>query len=94
MEFDWDDAKDAQNVAARGLSFREAASVFADPDRLDWVDLRQDYGEIRRKTIGKVGSVHITVVYTFRDDLCRIITAWPSSRKERSRCGEIHPRYL
>ena len=89
MLFDWDDVKDAQNVAVRGVSFADAAGVFTDPNRLDWVDLRRDYGETRRKTIGKVGDVYLTVVYTLRGEVCRIITAWPSSRKERSRYGEV-----
>lgn len=93
MEFDWDDSKDSQNRAARGLPFQEAAGVFGDPMRLDWVDTRRDYGEERRKTIGRVGNIHLTVVYTLRGAVVRIIAAWPSSRKERSRYGEVHTRH-
>ena len=94
MQFDWDSAKDAENIRARGIAFQEAAGVFTDPQRLDWTDTRRDYGEERRKTIGQVGRLCLTVVYTMRGEVCRIITAWPSSRRERSRYGQIHPRHV
>jgi hypothetical protein len=31
MEFEWDIAKDAENLRKHGVSFREAMTVFGDP---------------------------------------------------------------
>jgi len=36
--FDWDPKKAARNLDKHGVTFLEAASVFADPDALDLVD--------------------------------------------------------
>ena len=79
----WDDAKAAQVEALRGISFQLAAGVFLDPHRLDMIDERLDYGEERRVTIGSSSSIVLAVVYTMRGDTCRIVTAWPASRKQR-----------
>ena len=64
------------------------AEVFSDPDRLDVVDARRDYGEVRRVTVGAaLGGVY-TVVYTMRGAVTWLVTAWPVKRKERARYGE------
>ncbi|TFF21821.1 BrnT family toxin [Jiella endophytica] len=82
--FEWDDAKAARIEAERGISVALATAVFDDPDRLDMVDDRQPYGEERRITIGEADGLLLTVVYTMRGAVCRIITVWPASRKQRS----------
>lgn len=89
MKFDWDDDKRRRVEAERGLTLPDVAGVFADPDRIDWQDMRRDYGEERRKTIGAVSGRCITVVYTMRDEVHHIITAWPSSRQERKFYGDL-----
>jgi uncharacterized DUF497 family protein len=37
-DFEWDEAKAAENDAKHGVSFDTARDVFADPFALDWVD--------------------------------------------------------
>jgi uncharacterized DUF497 family protein len=37
--FAWDSRKAARNLEKHGVSFEEAATVFADPDALEWEDL-------------------------------------------------------
>ncbi|MCE7030387.1 BrnT family toxin [Jiella avicenniae] len=81
--FEWDDDKAAQVEALRGIAFQLAAGVFLDPNRLDMIDDRRDYGEERRITIGSASGIVLAVVYTMRGDTCRIVTAWPASRKQR-----------
>jgi uncharacterized DUF497 family protein len=52
---------------------------------VEFVDERFDYGEERRVTIGKALGAVFTVVYTMRDPVTWLITAWPANRKERER---------
>ena len=85
--FDCDRSKEAKLLAARKLSLRSMAAVFHDAKRIEFVDTRVDYGEERRVTIGQVRGEMFTVVYTMRGDVTWLITARPSSRKERARYG-------
>ena len=82
MEFDLDDLKEAKTRRERGISFVDAALIF-DGHVVEWEDQRRDYGEKRMVAVGRVGTRFLTVVYVDRGDLRRIISAWPSNRKER-----------
>ncbi len=75
MEFEWDPAKDAANLAKHGVRFAQAARVLADPRRLERVDRRRDYGEERRQTIGAVDGRVLLVAYTLRGGRIRLISA-------------------
>lgn len=75
MEFEWDPAKDAANLAKHGVRFAQAARVFADPRRRERVDRRRDYGEERRQTIGAVDGRVFLVAYTLRGGRVRLISA-------------------
>jgi uncharacterized protein len=44
MDFEWDAVKNRSNLAKHGISFEEAARVFAGP-RFSEVDDRHAYGE-------------------------------------------------
>jgi Ribonuclease toxin, BrnT, of type II toxin-antitoxin system len=46
-DFEWDDAKAAQNLASHGVSFEAAQLAFDDPFAVVREDRRQDYGEDR-----------------------------------------------
>jgi uncharacterized DUF497 family protein len=82
LEFEWDEAKAASNLAKHGLSF-EIAYGF------DWesspmvLDLRFDYGEARYLAFGPAtdGKKYV-VAFTFRGAACRIISVRPFGRKE------------
>ena len=87
-EFEWDDAKAEANRAKHGIPFELAVEVFDDPDRLDVGDERFDYGEERRNAVGMAEGVVLTVSYTMRDGVCRIISARPASRREREAYGD------
>ena len=82
MNFDFDPAKDALIRTARGFGFAEAVAIFAGRV-LEQEDTRQAYGETRVIAVGQAGGIFYTVVYTDRGDVRRLITAWPSNRKER-----------
>ena len=83
--FDCNPAKRARLLDERGFDLRDMGEVFHDPARLDFADMRFDYGEERRVTIGSAGIGIFTVVYTMRRPVTWLITAWAANRKERER---------
>ena len=81
---EWDDDKNAINKQEHDLAFEDAQYVFADPERLERLDMSEGNtsGEERWQTLGKVGPV-LFVVYTERGENKRIITARPADKTER-----------
>lgn len=82
MRFGWDDTKHQKNIRERGFGFDAAAEIF-DGDRVEWIDDRHDYREIRIRAVGLIGIYLYHVVYTIRGDVRWIISARRASRKER-----------
>jgi len=83
MEFEWDNNKNSSNKEKHGLDFNQAKKIFEDKKRIKFRDNRKDYGEERWITIGQVLDAILTVVYTFREAIIRIISARPSNKNER-----------
>ena len=87
--FSWDVRKALSNLKKHGVSFEEAATVFADPDALDWDDPEHSDAEIRSKRLGtSVTGRVLIVMYTPRKvnnakEIIRIISARQATRKER-----------
>ena len=77
------------NLKKHGVSFEEAATVFGDPEALDWDDPEHSHGEFRSKRLGaSVTGRILIVIYTprrLKDDkeIIRIISARQATRKER-----------
>ena len=82
VEYEWDEAKSAANVAA-------GRPDFATVEGFEWetamVISSDRSGEIRWAAIGLVGNRLYHVVFTERGDRTRIISLRPASRRERSR---------
>jgi len=74
-DFEWDDAKAAQNYAKHGVTFEAACDVFKDPFAIEEIDDRRDYGEERWTIIGAARGRLLFVAYTMRNDSVRIISA-------------------
>ena len=83
MRFGWDPDKNQINVAKHGMSFVAAVKVFDDSKRIELDSSNPEYGESRNKAIGIVESKHVTVIYTDRGDVRRIISARRSRADER-----------
>ena len=66
----------------RGVDLLYAALIF-EGETLDVVDDRNDYGEERIVSIGKVGEEYFTVVHVDRGDTIRIVTAWKGGRRAK-----------
>jgi uncharacterized DUF497 family protein len=83
MEFEWDERKNQINQNKHRLSFEEAAEIFRYP-MYEMVDNRTDYGETRYIGIGRNNQmVIITVVYTEREEVIRIISARRATNNEQ-----------
>ena len=82
LDFEWDDIKAAENVRNHGVSFAQAALAFRDPFAVEWIDLREDYGEERIILLGMTGDQVLTVVYMERAERIRIISARQATKNE------------
>lgn len=79
---EWDPRKAAGNVRKHGVQFADAVLVLEDEHGIT----RQDHvhGEERWITVGLDALARIlTVVYTWREDTIRIISARPATPNER-----------
>jgi uncharacterized protein len=74
MEFEWDENKRYTNLSKHGIDFVDAAKIFNLPV-LERVDNRYDYEETRIVALGEVNGIVLFVVYTWRDEVRRIISA-------------------
>ena len=87
-KFDWDPAKETKNIRKHKVTFRQAATVFRDPNQLSIYDEEHSEVEDRWITIGIDSSgVLRVVVHTFEqisEDVCeiRIISARKATRRE------------
>ncbi len=87
MRITFDPAKNARNIAARGLPFELVANI-------DWEtalivdDTRRDYGERRRQVYGLIGQrLHIAVI-THLGDAVHVISLRKANNKEVVRYGQ------
>ena len=82
--FEWDPLKEAYNLDKHGVTFEEAATVFADPFAITIPDPIHSNGELREILLGRTIYGVITVVsFTVRRNVVRIISARKGDRKER-----------
>ena len=74
-QFDWDEKKDAANQKKHHVSFGDAQEAFVDPHRVIARDLSHSASEERFDCFGKVQGGVLTLRFTYRDKLIRIIGA-------------------
>ena len=84
LNFEWDGNKAGTNLAKHGVSFEEAATVFADAFSLTIPDPAHSQREQRFIILGISHTRRLmVVVHTERGDRIRIISARRASRRER-----------
>lgn len=89
--FEWDETKAHTNRQKHGVSFPEAATVFADPLAAIFPDPDHSLDELREVIVGYSERNRVLVIsYTERDDHIRIISARVASPSERLN-HEDHP---
>jgi uncharacterized DUF497 family protein len=81
--FDWDERKNHENQRKHGVSFGLAQLAFADSKRVIAEDLDHSHSEMRYYCIGWVGHGALTVRFTYREGIIRIIGAgyWRRGKK-------------
>ena len=85
-QYEWDNGKAAENLRKHGADFADAIAALEDPNRLEEIDTRFEYGEERIQAIGMAHSDVLFVIVTLRDeDICRIISAGKATRHEQDR---------
>ena len=82
-EFEWDSAKARANIRKHRVPFLIACEVFKDGAGLQRLDDSDDYGEERWILHGRVGQTILSVVYTHREQLIRLISARKATRNEQ-----------
>ena len=87
--FEWDARKAVSNETKHGVSFREAATVFDDPDRLEASDPAHSVAEPRTRCVGlSLRGRVLMVAFTYREttdgQASRLISARPANRRERA----------
>lgn len=91
LNFEWDQAKASANLRKHGVSFEEAATVFADDSSLTIPDPDHSQVEPRFVLLGtSYRGKMLVVVHTERGDSIRIISARPASRRERQQYEEAN----
>ncbi|MCX7172631.1 MAG: BrnT family toxin [Proteobacteria bacterium] len=73
--FDWDLDKDGENQGKHGVSFSRAQYAFADPQRVIAKDETHSQTEERFYCFGEVDGGVLTVRFTYRASVIRIIGA-------------------
>ncbi len=88
MAHQWDTAKAKRNLQKHGVDFADAVGVFEDERALTIEDPSSE-SEQRWISIGMdwLGRV-LVVVYTWRDDMIRLISARPATPRERRQYEE------
>jgi uncharacterized DUF497 family protein len=82
VEFEWDPAKARENLRVHGINFAVARDVLEDENALTIEDIDAE-GEQRFRTLGMDGLGRLlVVVYTYRGEKIRLISAWKASRKQ------------
>jgi uncharacterized protein len=92
MLFSWDESKRQENWDLRKVDLLEAALIFEDPEVIESVDPRNDYGEERIQALGQVDGTFYLVVYTWREDTRHLITAWKVGENGKRRYEAIFAR--
>ncbi len=82
MGFEWDEDKRRRNLEKHGVDLVLAAKIFLNPV-LESPDDREDYGEQRLIAIGQGEGMCLIVVYTWRGENRRIISAWKANKDDR-----------
>jgi hypothetical protein len=92
MQYEWDPNKAATNLHKHGIDFEDAVRVFSDPQRVEILDNRRDYGEDRWMTIGLVEPTVLAVIYTLRGkdgEITRLISARKADANEKAKYREV-----
>ena len=87
MEFEFDPAKSAANMAKHGIDFVEAQKLWHDPERLEIPARSVD--ESRLQVVGTIGDTVWSAFVTTRDTRIRIISVRRARDEEATAYLEV-----
>lgn len=90
--FEWDSEKNELNIEKHGVSFAIAQYAFADPHRIIATDESHSQAEERFYCFGEVKGGILTVRFTYRASVIRIIGAgyWRKGKSIYERENQLH----
>lgn len=90
--FEWDTRKDSENQSKHGVPFVLAQHAFADPCRVIAEDGSHSKREQRYFCFGRVAGGILTVRFTYRSGVVRIIGAgyWRKGKVIYERENQVH----
>lgn len=83
MSFEWDSEKAETNRRKHGVDFADAVSVLEDPSALTLEDERETEERLVTMGMDSLGRI-LVVVYTWRGESVRLISARRATRSERN----------
>jgi len=84
MNYEWDPKKSAANLRKHGIRFAEAVIVFQDERALTIEDQHSEEERFMREGMDAKGRI-LVVVYTWREERVRIISARQATPREREK---------
>ncbi|PNY81271.1 BrnT family toxin [Deinococcus koreensis] len=85
MSFQWDDANEG-HIARHGVEPAEAEDALSDPDAVPAFARPANDGEWRGALVGQTeDGRYLTVIFTYRADLIRVVTARDATDTEKRR---------
>ena len=88
MQFEWDEAKNAENIRKHRIDFADIPAMFDWPMLIE-LDERADYGEERWIGIGFLRNSVVVVVWAEpQPEVIRIISARKANQYERTRFAQ------
>ena len=90
--FEWDHNKDISNQKKHNVSFSLSQYAFLDPKRIIAEDLKHSDTEKRYFCISKVDDDILTVRFTYRENVIRIIGAgyWKKGKETYEKKNKIY----
>jgi uncharacterized protein len=89
IDYEWDRTKARANLRKHGVDFGDAATAFADAEALTIPDNDEDEDRFATIAMDALGRI-LVVVFTWRGQRIRIISARRASSQERRQyLGEI-----
>jgi len=86
--FEWDPRKNRANLQKHGIDFTDVPAIFGN-FYVEGPDERFDYGEPRMIAYGQLGPHVVAVVFCWRRDRRRLISARKATRSESNFYWEI-----
>lgn len=89
MFLEWDENKRRKNLKEHGVDFMDAALIFDNEIIIEALDDRGRHDEERIQALGQVDNEYFLVVYTWRKECRRIISAWKVNEDGKRRYQKV-----